>query len=343
MQAADATRTADAAPIVGVAGGGRTGDEDARALEFLQLKGALIQEYVLRKDTLRQQLRHGKIAEDELREKYTQVVAWFISTRRALQDEFPDLEWEHEARNASDAAAIAEREIRDLLDLQATLAGGARTKQTARNSVGGKVPRTAPPPHGKRPAGEYIGTLSTLSKKRASIEQKWKALQTEMKKIPQREYNSKLSRSKTSLYNEIQDFKELVHQFEGMDVNISFIQNIEQHQDYGKVHVPGTGGVRRPHRYRPGTVALREIRRYQKSSELLIRKLPFQRLVREVAQDFKTDARFQGSAILALQEAAEAHLVSVFEDTNRSAIHAKRVTILPKDMELARTVRNMDE
>eukprot|EP01138_Halocafeteria_seosinensis_P008187 gb/GECG01008367.1/.p1 GENE.gb/GECG01008367.1/~~gb/GECG01008367.1/.p1 ORF type:complete len:203 (+),score=7.57 gb/GECG01008367.1/:1-609(+) len=73
---------------------------------------------------------------------------------------------------------------------------------------------------------------------------------------------------------------------------------------------PATGGVKKPHRYRPGTVALREIRRYQKSTELLIRKLPFQRLVREIAQEFKTDLRFQGSAVLALQEAAEAYLVS---------------------------------
>uniref|UniRef100_A0A673HCQ2 Histone H3 n=1 Tax=Sinocyclocheilus rhinocerous TaxID=307959 RepID=A0A673HCQ2_9TELE len=63
---------------------------------------------------------------------------------------------------------------------------------------------------------------------------------------------------------------------------------------------PATGGVKKPHRYRPGTVALREIRRYQKSTELLIRKLPFQRLVREIAQDFKTDLRFQSSAVMAL-------------------------------------------
>ena len=76
---------------------------------------------------------------------------------------------------------------------------------------------------------------------------------------------------------------------------------------------PATGGVKKPHRYRPGTVALREIRRYQKSTELLVRKLPFQRLVREIAQDFKTDLRFQGSAVLALQEAAEAYLVGLFE------------------------------
>ncbi|CAG5092672.1 Similar to Histone H3 (Urechis caupo) [Cotesia congregata] len=74
-----------------------------------------------------------------------------------------------------------------------------------------------------------------------------------------------------------------------------------------------------------GTVALREIRRYQKSTELLIRKLPFQRLVREIAQDFKTDLRFQSSAVMALQEASEAYLVGLFEDTNLCAIHAKRI------------------
>jgi len=100
-----------------------------------------------------------------------------------------------------------------------------------------------------------------------------------------------------------------------------------------------TGGVKKPHRYRPGTVALREIRKYQKSTELLIRKLPFQRLVREIAQDFKSDLRFQSSAIGALQEASEAYLVSLFEDTNLAAIHAKRVTIQPKDLQLARRLR----
>ena len=102
---------------------------------------------------------------------------------------------------------------------------------------------------------------------------------------------------------------------------------------------PATGGVKKPHRYRPGTVALREIRRYQKSTDLLIRKLPFQRLVREIAQDFKTDLRFQGSAVLALQEASESYLVGLFEDTNLCAIHAKRVTIMPKDIQLARRIR----
>ena len=102
---------------------------------------------------------------------------------------------------------------------------------------------------------------------------------------------------------------------------------------------PAAGGVKKPHRYRPGTVALREIRRYQKSTELLIRKLPFQRLVRELAQEFKSDLRFQSTAILALQESAEAYLVGLFEDTNLCAIHAKRVTIMTKDIQLARRIR----
>ncbi len=98
-------------------------------------------------------------------------------------------------------------------------------------------------------------------------------------------------------------------------------------------------GIKKPHRFRPGTVALREIRRYQKSSELLIRKLPFGRLVREIAQERKTDIRFQSSAIAALQEAAEAYLVSLFEDANLCAIHGHRVTVMPRDLELARRIR----
>lgn len=102
---------------------------------------------------------------------------------------------------------------------------------------------------------------------------------------------------------------------------------------------PATAGVKKPHRYRPGTVALREIRQYQKSTELLIKKLPFQNLVREIAGDIKTDLRFQTTALLALQEATEAYMICVFEDTNLCAIHAKRVTIMPKDMQLARRIR----
>ena len=96
---------------------------------------------------------------------------------------------------------------------------------------------------------------------------------------------------------------------------------------------------RRPRRYRPGTVALREIRRYQKSSELLIQQMPFQRLVREIAQTHNPYVRFQSGAILALQESAEAYLVGLLEDSNLCAIHAKRVTIMPKDIQLARRIR----
>ncbi|XP_029654011.1 histone H3.2-like [Octopus sinensis] len=99
------------------------------------------------------------------------------------------------------------------------------------------------------------------------------------------------------------------------------------------------GGVKKPHRFRPGVVAMREIRRYQKSTDLLLRKLPFQRLVRETAQFIKTDLRFQSSAIVALQEAAESYLVGIFEDSNLCAIHGKRVTIMPNDMHLSRRIR----
>ena len=102
---------------------------------------------------------------------------------------------------------------------------------------------------------------------------------------------------------------------------------------------PAMGGIKKPHRYRPGTVALREIKRYQKSTELLIRKLPFQRVVREVAQEYKSDLRFQSNAVLALQEACESYIVGLFEDTNLCAIHARRVTIMPKDIQLARRIR----
>lgn len=97
--------------------------------------------------------------------------------------------------------------------------------------------------------------------------------------------------------------------------------------------------IKRPQRYRPGTVALREIRKYQKSTELLIRRLPFQRLVRELAQEHQKEIRFQASALAAMQEASEAFLVQLFEDVNHCAIHARRVTIMPKDLLLARRLR----
>lgn len=92
-------------------------------------------------------------------------------------------------------------------------------------------------------------------------------------------------------------------------------------------------------RYRPGTRALREIRKYQRSTKLLLRRLPFQRLVREIAQDYRSNLRFNSTALEAIQEAAEAYLVSLFDDTCLCAVHAKRVTILPQDMQLARRIR----
>ena len=107
----------------------------------------------------------------------------------------------------------------------------------------------------------------------------------------------------------------------------------------GPVAATPSSAPRRPHRLRPGTLALREIRKYQKSTDPLIRRQPFQRLVREIAQGMRPDLRFQSSALEALQEAAEAHLVGLFGDTNLCAIHSGRVTILPKDMQLARRLR----
>ncbi len=102
---------------------------------------------------------------------------------------------------------------------------------------------------------------------------------------------------------------------------------------------PGGGEFKKPHRFRAGTVALREIRRYQRSTELFIPKMAFYRLVKEVAQDYNFTLRFQQNAVAALQEASEAYLVSIFEDANLCAIHAKRVTIMSKDIQLTRRIR----
>ena len=129
------------------------------------------------------------------------------------------------------------------------------------------------------------------------------------------------------------------HQLATKAARKSGAQRVWNGQDWVIAKPAPTGGVKKPHRYRPGTIALREIRKYQKSTELLIRMQPFQRLVREIAQDFKTGLRFQSSAVLALQEAAEAYIVSLFEDSNLCAVHSKRVTVMPKDIQLARRIR----
>ena len=103
----------------------------------------------------------------------------------------------------------------------------------------------------------------------------------------------------------------------------------------------GEGGVKKPHCYRPGTVPLCEIRRFQKTTELLIWKAPFQRVVREIAQNMfpNKDLRFQSLAVFALHEASEAYMIGMFEDTNLAALHAKHVTIMPRDILLAQCLR----
>ena len=109
-----------------------------------------------------------------------------------------------------------------------------------------------------------------------------------------------------------------------------------------KINKKAKGGVKKARRYKPGTVALREIRKYQTSTELLMRKAPFQRLVREITQDIFTngrDLRFQAAAIMALQEAAEAYIVRLFENGMLCAIHSKRVTLMPRDLHLVRRIR----
>ena len=115
-----------------------------------------------------------------------------------------------------------------------------------------------------------------------------------------------------------------------------------------RIKRPAAAPARKKRRLRPGILALKEIRKYQTSTDLLIRKAPFQRLVREVLQELcnaergrygYTDYRWQGASILVIQEAAEAYLVGLFQDANLCAIHAKRVTIMPKDIQLARRIR----
>jgi histone H3 len=113
-----------------------------------------------------------------------------------------------------------------------------------------------------------------------------------------------------------------------------------------KKTAPAKGGIKnkssqegRKNRFRPGTVALREIKRYQKTTAMLLPRAPFQRLVRSLCSGIDHDLRFQAQALIALQETSEAYLVGLFEDANLCAIHAKRTTIMKKDMELARRIR----
>ena len=108
-----------------------------------------------------------------------------------------------------------------------------------------------------------------------------------------------------------------------------------------KKTAPAEGGMKeqKKRRFKAGTIALREIKRYQKSAEMLLPRAPFQRLVRQICEGLDHELRFQSQALLAIQEASEAFIVGLFEDTNLCAIHAKRVTISKKDMDLARRIR----
>ncbi|KAF2310062.1 hypothetical protein GH714_006389 [Hevea brasiliensis] len=173
----------------------------------------------------------------------------------------------------------------------------ARTKQTARKSTGGKAPRkqlatkaarkSAPTTGGvKKPHRYRPGTVALRE-----IRKYQKSTELLIRKLPFQRLVREIA----------QDFKtDLRFQSHA----VLALQEAAEAYLAARKSAPTTGGVKKPHRYRPGTVALREIRKYQKSTELLIRKLPFQRLVREIAQDFKTDLRFQSHAVLALQEAA---------------------------------------
>ena len=107
----------------------------------------------------------------------------------------------------------------------------------------------------------------------------------------------------------------------------------------GKGKLTFTGAIKKPHQYCPGTMALQQIRKYQKSTELLCRKLCVARLVREVAQGFQMSLCFQATALLAIQEAMEAWLVRLMEDMNLCVIHAKCVTIQPRDLKLVHHIR----
>ena len=109
----------------------------------------------------------------------------------------------------------------------------------------------------------------------------------------------------------------------------------------GKKSAGGSGstGVKKSFRWRPGTVALRQVKKLQKSTELLIAKAPFSRLVREIAEGHKAGLRFASSALAAIQEATEAFVISLLSDANLTALHANRVTALPRDLQLVRRLR----
>jgi histone H3 len=106
-----------------------------------------------------------------------------------------------------------------------------------------------------------------------------------------------------------------------------------------KTKAPRAPGMKKSRRFRPGTVALRQIRKFQKGTNTLIRKAPFQRMVREVANTQKDGLRWQSAAVAAMQEATESYVIGLLSDSNLCALHARRVTVMPRDIHLARRLR----
>ncbi len=186
----------------------------------------------------------------------------------------------------------------------------SRTKHTACKSTGGKAPRL------------HLGTMAACFQ--AAQEQKCAA---------------------TAVVAAARRAKQCAHaaQLEARHANDELAQARQQEA----AARGAAGGIKKPHRYCPGTVALRKICRYQKSTDLLIQKAPFQHLVREIVQDCpgywqKPPLRMQNTALLTLQETAEMYLVRYFEDCNTCALHAKRVTIFPRDMFLVGCLRGQE-
>ena len=192
----------------------------------------------------------------------------------------------------------------------------AGPKSAGPKTVGSKEPRSA----GPKPAGP-----KTVGSKDPRID-----LKTDGSRPPRPTVGGKAPR------------KQAVPQKRKSRPGSGSLNYVLTNRDYLEAQVVGDtlpAANKTTRRYRPGRLALQEIRHYQKRTNLLIRKLPFQRLIREIVQQFKVDVRFRSFTLMALQEAAEAYLVRLFEDTNLCAIHVKRVTIMPKDIQLARRIR----
>ena len=128
---------------------------------------------------------------------------------------------------------------------------------------------------------------------------------------------------------------------EHITIHVKYLAKMwrQRKKEYAKQK--GESGKKR--RYHPGALALVEIRKYQKSTENLIPRLPFRRLVKEIVRNEKSDIKMQETAFQALQEAAETYLVQLLDDANLCALHARRITLMPRDIQLARRIRGERE